>query len=159
MQAIISKILSVIMILVSVIMPAQPNNVEVSVRDITTKSAGLTYDCVNNTGRRIDRPDIKSLEKYVDNEWEEIALPYGRTEIAYFVNPGGDCTESVDFGGLDENFEFYVFYLEEGYYRLTVEYTVFNLFDKGQKGQASATFDVLDADADPQPENIWVDLS
>lgn len=158
MQTVISKILAIIMTLVSIIMPAQPNNVDVSVREVTTNSAGLTYVCVNNTGRKIDRPDIKCLEKYVDGEWEEVDLAYGRTEIAYTVNPGGDCVESVDFGGLDENFEFYNFHLETGYYRLTVEYTVFNAFGKGQRGQASAEFDVLDADADPQPEDVWVDL-
>ena len=155
MKELMSKILVVIMTLVSIIMPAKPDNVEVSVRPVTTESAGLTYECVNNTGRRMDRPDIKSLEKEVDGEWVEVPLVYGRTEIAYYVNPGGNCTESIDLGGLDENGEFYVFYLEEGHYRLTVEYTVFNVFEKGQSGQASAVFDVLDADDET---NIWVDL-
>lgn len=145
MQAIISRIMAVFMTLVSLLLPAQPNNVEVRVKDMTTASVSISYTCINNTGRRMSRPDIKTLEKKVDGEWQEIKISYARTEIAYHVNPGIACSESAVLEEFDENGNIIYNYLEAGEYRLTVYYRIFGIKDKWQDGESSTLFTVTQA--------------
>ena len=146
MTQFISRILAILMTLVSILMPAKPDNVEVTVKDMTTESACITFTCVNNTGRRMDRPEIKMIEKNVDGEWEEVQTGYFMTEIAYYVNPGFSCTESVELCNLDEDFNVIYTHLEPGVYRLTVKYGVLNIREELQNDEASCIFTVTQAE-------------
>lgn len=145
MTAIISRIFAIFMTLVSIILPAQPNNVEVTVRDMTTESAAIVYTCVNNTGRRMNRPDTASIEKNVDGEWQKVTIGLVRTEELYYVHPGYSCTERAEFGTLDNENNYVNQHLDAGEYRLTIYYKIYDLADGRQDGQASTVFTVTQA--------------
>lgn len=142
MKAFISKILAVFMTLISIVLPAEPNNVEFSVHDTTTASTSIVYTCINNTGRRIGRADTVSVEKNVDGQWQETGIDFGRTEIFYYISPGGSSTDSIFFDP-DMSGNNRAQYLEAGEYRLTISYSVYGL--QAQKGQASTVFTVTQA--------------
>lgn len=146
MTAIISRILAIFMTLVSIVLPAQPNNVEVTVRDMTTESAGIVYTCVNNTGRRMDRPDIVSIEKNIDGEWQKVKIGLEITDEFYYVHPGYSCTERAGFGTLDNENNYVNQHLDAGEYRLTIGYRLLNFSEEKQYGKASCVFTVTQAE-------------
>lgn len=138
MTEFISRILAIIMTLISIIMPVKPNNTELTVKEMTAESSTVAFTCVNNTGRRIDRPDVKCIEKKVDGQWKEVDVSFVRTDIGYSVNPGMECTDSVSLCRWNDDTEMpeYVT-LSKGEYRMTVVYAV-----SGTQGQSSAEFTV-----------------
>lgn len=146
MTAIISRIFAIFMTLISIILPAQPNNVEVTVKDMTTQSTSIVYTCVNNTGRRMDRPYIKSIEKNVDGEWQKVSISLTITEEFYCVHPGGSCTEGAGFVSFDENFSEAHEHLEAGEYKLTIGYGISSFSQGRQQGEASCLFTVTEAE-------------
>ena len=138
MTAFISRILAIIMTLISIIMPVKPNNTELTVKEMTAESSTVAFTCVNNTGRRIDRPDVKCIEKKVDGQWKEVDVSFVRTDIGYSVNPGMECTDSVSLCRWNDDTEMHEYVtLSAGEYRLTVVYAV-----SGTQGQSSAEFTV-----------------
>lgn len=63
MSTFFSTILAIFMSILSVILPAKPDNVIVTVRPVTTETAIITFECENNTRRTISRPYVTSIEK------------------------------------------------------------------------------------------------
>ena len=145
MASIINTIISIFLVISTMFLPAKTDRVEITVREITDCDAGITFVCENKTNRKISRPDIVSIEKNVDGNWEKVDIGLGTTDIAYDLYPGQDCTETADFGTLDSDngFEFVPQHLEAGEYRLTISYIVKDfLKGKAEQGQASTLFTV-----------------
>ena len=142
---IISRILTFLLVAFTAVLPMKADGVEITVRDVTTESAAISFVCVNKTNRRIDRPDIEKIEKNIDGKWEKIDIGLGCTEEFYYIYPNQDSTEHFDFGTLDEN-GFVQQYLDEGEYKLTISYKILNPF-KGEKqqGYSSTVFTVTKA--------------
>lgn len=146
MITIISRILTILLIAFTAILPAKPDGVEITVRDVTTESAAISFVCVNKTNRRINRPDIEKIEKNIDGKWEKVDIGLGCTEEFYYIYPNQDSTEHFDFGTLDEN-GFVQQYLDEGEYRLTISYKILNPFRGAlEKGESSVIFTVTKAE-------------
>ena len=136
MSTFFSTILAIFMSILSVILPAKPDNVIVTVRPVTTESAIITFECENNTRRTISRPYVTSIEKKDDNgDWQNINIAYGYTEEAYSIRHGGRAVDSIELGDISETFEG----LEKGVYRINVKYI---LNGDGIWGYASGEFTV-----------------
>ncbi|MBE6786128.1 MAG: hypothetical protein E7538_07860 [Ruminococcaceae bacterium] len=136
MSTIFSTILAIFMSVLSVILPAKPDNVKVTVRPVTTESAIITFECENNTRRTINRPNVISIEKKDENgDWQNANVAYGYTEVAYSIHHGGNAVDSIELGNLFEDFDG----LEKGEYRINVKY---RLNGDGTWGYASGEFTV-----------------
>ena len=144
MSTIINTIISFFLIFSTMFLPAKTDGVEITVKEMTVSSAGITFVCENKTNRKISRPHIVSIEKNVGGNWEKVDIGLGATDIAYDLYPGQDSTESADFGKLDENsFEFINQHLDEGEYKLTISYNLTDyLKGKVEQGYSSAVFTV-----------------
>lgn len=139
MSAFFSTILAIFMSVLSVILPAKPDNVNVTVRPVTTETAIITFECENNTRRTIDRPHVTSIEKKDENgNWQNTDIAYGYTEEAYSIRHGGSAVDSIELGDIFEDFEG----LEKGEYRINVKYI---LYGDGIWGYASGEFTVNEA--------------
>ncbi len=139
MSALFSAVLAILMSIISVILPAKPDDVKVSVRPVTTETAIITFECENNTRRTIHRPYVTSIEKKDENgNWQNTNIAYGYTEEAYSIRHGGSAVDSIELGDSFENFQG----LEEGEYRLIVRYIVEG---DGMIGYASGEFTVTQA--------------
>ncbi len=133
-----SSVLAFFMSVFALFLPAQPENVTVSVRPVTTESAGITYEFENNTRRTINRPDVISIEKSDGNgNWQKVNLALGRTDIAYTLRHGASTVDSAEFGDLYGEYEG----LEKGEYRINLRYT---LQGDGTTAYASGEFTVTD---------------
>ena len=148
MSTIINTLISIVLIFSTMFLPAKADGVEITVKEMTTSAAGITFVCENKTNRKISRPHIVSIEKNVDGNWEKVDIGLGTTEIAYDLYPGQDSIESADFGTLDENsFEFINQHLDEGEYKLTISYNLTDcLKSKVEQGYSSAVFTVTSAE-------------
>ncbi len=136
MSAFFSTIIAIFMSILSVILPAKPDNVKVTVRPVTTETAIITFECENNTRRTIDRPHVTSIEKKDENgNWQNTNIAYGYTEEAYSIRHGGSVVDSIELGDIFEDFEG----LEKGEYRINVKYS---LNGDGTWGYASGEFTV-----------------
>ena len=136
MSAFFSTIIAIFMSILSVILPAKPDNVKVTVRPVTTETAIITFECENNTRRTIDRPHVTSIEKKDENgNWQNTNIAYGYTEEAYSIRHGGSVVDSIELGDIFEDFEG----LEKGEYRINVKYC---LNGDGTWGYASGEFSV-----------------
>lgn len=139
MSAFFSTIIAIFISVLSVILPAKPDNVKVIVRPVTTETAIITFECQNNTRRTIDRPHVISIEKKDENgDWQNANIAYGYTEEAYSIRHGGSSVDSIELGNIFEEFEG----LEKGEYRINVKYI---LHGDGTWGYASGEFTVNDA--------------
>ena len=138
MSAFLSTVLAILMSVLSVVYPAKPENVKVTVRPVTTQSSGIVFECENRTRRTISRPEVVSIEKKDENDnWQSVDVSYGRTEEYYNVAPGVSATDSIILGKFFDEFEGF----EKGEYRLTIEYT---LIADGITAYASGEFTVTD---------------
>lgn len=136
MSAFFSTIIAIFMSILSVILPAKPDNVKVTVRPVTTETAIITFECENNTRRTIDRPHVTSIEKKDEyGNWQNTNIAYGYTEEAYSIRHGGSVVDSIELGDIFEDFEG----LEKGEYRLNVKYIING---DGNWGYASGEFSV-----------------
>lgn len=138
MSAFFSTIIAIFMSILSVILPAKPDNVKVTVRPVTTETAIITFECENNTRRTIDRPYVTSIEKKDENgNWQNTNIAYGYTEEAYSIRHGGSVVDSIEIGDPFEEFKG----LEKGEYRLNVKYIING---DGNWGYASGEFTVAE---------------
>ena len=136
MSTFFSTILAIFMSILSVILPAKPDNVIVTVRPVTTETAIITFECENNTRRTISRPYVTSIEKKDNNgNWQNTNIAYGYTEEAYSIRHSGEAVDSIELGDISETFEG----LEKGVYRINVKYI---LNGDGIWGYASGEFTV-----------------
>lgn len=141
MSTFFSTVLAIIMTLISIIMPAKPNNVKITVRQTTTESSSIVFEVQNNTGRLMSRPHVASIEKKdINGQWQKADFTYGWTEEAYNIYPGMSATDSVFFSTYDPN---YIPPLTKGEYRLTLEYKIGNISGEVVPGTASAEFTVV----------------
>lgn len=139
MSTFFSTILAIFMSILSVILPAKPDNVIVTVRPVTTETAIITFECENNTRRTISRPYVTSIEKKDESgNWQNTNVAYGYTEEAYSIRHGGKAVDSIELGDIFETFEG----LEKGEYRINVKYI---LNGDGLWGYASGEFTVNQA--------------
>ena len=139
MSAFFSTIMAIFMSILSVILPAKPDNVKVTVRPVTTETAIITFECENNTRRTIDRPHVTSIEKKDENgNWQNTNIAYGYTEEAYSIYHGRSSVDSIEIGDPFEEFKG----LEKGEYRLNVKYIING---DGIWGYASGEFTVNEA--------------
>ena len=140
MSAFISNVLAVIMTLISIIMPAKPNNVELTVRKITTESTSISFEIKNNTGRLMGRPNVSLIEKKDENgKWQKADINFGQTEEYYNIYPGMSAVDSV-FLASESPEESSM--LSEGEYRLTVSYRIGTISIETIKGSISSEFTV-----------------
>ena len=136
------------------ILPAQPDNAELTVREVRAGDSGITYEIVNNTRRIIGKPDSFIMEKNIDGYWVEMSdTNIAMTDVAYTVFPGGFLSDTVWIYGFPESDVFpesnplpSVSFddtdgFEQGEYRLTVFYPVKSLKTFVQ-GKATAVFTV-----------------
>ena len=136
MSAFFSTIIAIFMSILSVILPAKPDNVKVTVRPVTTETAIITFECENNTRRTIDRPHVTSIEKKDENgNWQNTNIAYGYTEEAYSIRHGISSVDSIELGDIFEDFEG----LKKGEYRFNVKYVING---DGNWGYASGEFTV-----------------
>lgn len=136
MSTFFSTILAIFMSILSVILPAKPDNVIVTVIPVTTETAIITFECENNTRRTIDRPYVTSIEKKDENgNWQNTNIVCGCTDEAYSIRHGGSAVGSIELGDIFETFEG----LEKGEYRINVKYI---LNGDGICGYASGEFTV-----------------
>ncbi|MGN1348326.1 MAG: immunoglobulin-like domain-containing protein [Acutalibacteraceae bacterium] len=139
MSAFFNTILAIFMSILSVILPAKSNNVNVTVRPVTTETARITFECENNTWRTISRPCVTSIEKKDENgEWQNVNIAFGYTEEYYSIHHGRSAVDSIELGDPFEEFTG----LEKGEYRITVKYI---LIGDGTWGYASGDFTAHDA--------------
>ena len=149
MSSAISKILAVFFTVMSIFLPAQPENVEITIRQVTTESSSLSFELTNNTGRMIGRPLVALIEKQDENgNWQEADVGFGYNEIAYNVYPGQSTSEGVSLAALHGN-DSYI--LEKGLYRITVEYPVKSVLkevlkQKMEKVRVTEEFTVIEAE-------------
>ena len=138
MSAFFSTIIAIFMSILSVILPAKPDNVKVTVRPVTTESTAIVFECENNTRRIIDRPGVASIEKKDENgNWQRVNMNYIFTEEYYAIYPGKSAVDSI--GMLSESFDAYK--LQKGEYRITITYV---LHDENVTGSASGEFTVAE---------------
>jgi len=143
MSSAISKILAVFFTVMSIFLPAQPENVEITIRQVTTESSSLSFELTNNTGRMIGRPLVALIEKQDENgNWQEADVGFGYNEIAYNVYPGQSTTEGIMLTNYPED-DFCT--LEKGLYRLTVEYPVKSILIT-EKVRVTKEFTVIEAE-------------
>ncbi len=115
------------------ILPAQPENLEITVKPVTAETQSITFEIKNNTHRPINKPDF-SFERKVDGEWKNADFIYFIPEDAYVLYPTGTVTEGVHI----ENPES----VTKGEYRLMVSYRVWSNMDSQSKHQKSVIFTV-----------------
>ncbi len=121
MSAFLSTVLAILMSVLSVVYPAKPENVKLTVRPVTTQSAEITFECENYTRRTIDKPTVCAIEKKDENgNWQSVNISYGWTDIGYDLSPGERVVESIIFHSITDEHQA----LEKGEYRLTIEYTL-----------------------------------
>ena len=141
MSTFLSTVLAMIMTLISIIMPAKPNNIKITVRQTTTESSSIVFEVQNNTGRLVSRPHVTLIEKKDGNgQWQKADFTYGWTEEAYNIYPGMSATDSVFFSTHEPD---YTPPLTKGEYRLTLEYKTGNISGELVPGKASAEFTVV----------------
>ncbi len=114
-------------------LPAQPENLEVTVNPVTTETRAISFEIKNNTHRTVGRPTF-SFERNVSGEWEDAGFNYAIPEYGYTLYPTGTETESAYI----ENPEA----LTAGEYRLTVFYRVGTGIKSVSEQQVSVDFTV-----------------
>ena len=123
MSALISKLLILITVLISFIVPGNVNGAVVAVEnDVKTTDSVIEYSVTNDTGLVMeDDTWVETLEIKVGDTWiavPEIDEPSEDAET-FYVNPDATMTDSYNAG----------FFLAPGTYRLTVGYNVVTDFD------------------------------
>ncbi|MBR3816570.1 MAG: hypothetical protein IKJ27_07580 [Clostridia bacterium] len=145
MTAIISKMLIFIFTVASFFTVAQPENVKITVNEVTTESTAVGFTYENKTKKIMSELDSMRLYKSVDDEWEEVDLNYAMPEVAYRTYQNQKVKDSLPLTSYDwENGDGTLHYvkLTEGEYRLTITYRIYE-FSKGwTKATASTTFTV-----------------
>lgn len=140
MTNLISKILTFVVLLVTLVLPANPNNAPVTVKEVTTQSEYISYTYTNRTNKTIDSSSwVSAFEKNVDGEWIPVKFCQAIPEVAYSVFPGKTDSASFD---VEEN-------LTIGQYKLTVSYN-YKTFANNEKhfetatGSSSVIFEVTE---------------
>lgn len=134
MQTFIKKLIAILLSLVSFALTAQPDNVPVTVKDVSAGSEYIVYSYKNTTNKNINSSSwVKSFEKNIDGEWISIEFEQEILEVGYTVMP----TET-------DKGKFKVNDLTAGEYRLTIAYTVIVSNGKSVTGTSSVIFDVTE---------------
>lgn len=144
MTAIISKMLIFIFTVASFFTVAQPENVKITVNEVTTESTAVGFTYENKTKKIMSELDSMRLYKSVDGEWEEVDLNYAMPEVAYRTYQNQKVKDSLPLTNYDIENDGSLYYvkLTQGEYKLTIGYRVYE-FSKGwSKAQASTTFTV-----------------
>lgn len=144
MNAIISRLLAIFFTVFSFFTVAQPQNVEITVKEITTESTSVVFTCKNNTGKIMSEIDYINLEQNVEGEWHKIRVDYYIPEMAYRIYPSETVTKSfrLSFTEFGEPGEVTAtcFNLEKGEYRMTVGYRVYEFFKGWTDAKATTIF-------------------
>ncbi len=137
-SALFGKIIALLLFAVSFIMPASPDNVDISVEVSSSPEQTISVNWQNNTGKGIDIPRYY-IERKEGDFWEEV--PFGEDfggfpDIAatYYPTEGGKFTVKPNQAFGKE--------LQGGTYRITLYYTL--RFSDISEGKASAVFDISD---------------
>lgn len=134
MISFINKVFTIMMILVAFILPAQPDNAPVTVKEVTTQSKHISYTYTNKTNRIIRSSSrVTAFEKNIDGEWTAVEYCQAIPEVAYDVFPGQTDTASFK----AEN-------LTVGEYRLTISYMLFIKSSETVTGNSSVIFEVTE---------------
>lgn len=144
MTAIISKMLIFIFTVASFFTVAQPENVKITVNEVTTESTAVGFTYENKTKKIMSELDSMRLYKSVDGEWEEVDLNYAMPEVAYRTYQNQKVKDSLPLTNYDIENDGSLYYvkLTRGEYKLTIGYRVYE-FSKGwTKAEASTTFTV-----------------
>ncbi len=139
----LSGIVAFIFSLVCLLLPANPDNV-----NLTVKGSGqgtddffdasycfITVNMENRTNRTMNKPDYAVLEKENDGQWIFVSRGNIPQEDFWTIMHGGDTTETFYFWPES------VPSLSPGEYRITVHYSVKNLSSRSD-GKSSAVFTV-----------------
>ncbi len=135
MSVIISKILIILTVLVSFIIPGDVNGATLTVNnEVKSTDAVIEYTYENNTGYVIaDECWVEKLEYKLGDNWVEVSVEDEVEDVAFYVNPGATHSGSYDAGLL----------VPGATYRLTVGYNVVTSFDgTTEVGLATTEFEV-----------------
>lgn len=134
MSAFISKILIIITVLLSFIMPGDVNGATVKVNnEVKSTDSVIEYTYTNETGYVISGDCwVEKLEVKVVDRWVEVPVEDAIRDVAFYVNPGDSYSKSFDAG-----------LLAPGTYKLTIGYNVVTGFSgTTEKGLSSVEFSV-----------------
>ncbi len=135
MSVIISKLLIIITVLFSFIMPGDVNGAVVTVdNEVEALDAVIEYTYTNETGYVIANDCwVEKLEYKLGDNWIEVNVNDTVKETAFYVNPGAAYSGSYAAGTL----------VPGATYRLTIGYNVITAFDGSTEvGLASVEFEV-----------------
>lgn len=135
MSVIISKILIILTVLVSFIIPGDVNGATLTVdNEVKSTDAVIEYTYENNTGYVIANECwVEKLEYKIGDNWVEVKVEDEVEDIAFYVNPGATHSSSYDAGLL----------MPGATYRLTVGYNVVTEFNGATEvGLATTEFEV-----------------
>lgn len=96
---IIPKLISFLLVLVTILMPFAPDGLRLTVAEpVTTSTDTITVVCKNKTNREISFTPDYYLEKKTENGWEkaEFSQGYGVNEISIILAPMLEYTFTVD---------------------------------------------------------------
>lgn len=114
MSDLIYRAVTILIVFVTFLLPAQPNNAPVTVKEVTTQSNRISYTYTNKTNKITDSSSwVSAFEKNVDGEWIPVKYCQAIPEVAYNVFPGRTDSSS-----------FKVKNLTVGEYRLTISYNL-----------------------------------
>ncbi len=139
----LSGIVAFLISVVCLLMPANPDNVSLTVKgngqgadDFFLDSyCFVTVRMENKTNRTMEKPDYAVLEKESDGQWIHISKGNIPQDDFWTMIHGGETTETFYF------FPKSIPALSPGEYRITVHYSVKNLSSKSE-GKSSAVFTV-----------------
>ncbi|MBR6567334.1 MAG: hypothetical protein IKK60_01635 [Clostridia bacterium] len=142
-KAFLSGIVAFIISLSCLLLPANPDNVNLDVKGygsgtddfFLSSYCYVTVNMENKTNRTMEKPDYAVLEKESDGQWIFVSRGNIPQEDFWTMLHGGDTTETFYFWPES------VPPLSPGEYRITVYYSVKSLSAKGD-GQASRVFTV-----------------
>ncbi len=114
-------------------LPAQPENLEITLNPVTTESTSISFEIKNKTNRPVGRPTFY-FEKNVDGKWEKAGFKYAIPEYGYTLTPTATETEGVYI----ENPES----VTAGEYRLNVFYRVGTGITSSSEHQKTVLFTI-----------------
>ena len=135
MSVLISKLLIIITVLISFILPGDVNGAAITVdNEVKATDAVIEYTLTNETGYVIANDSwVEKLEYKLGDNWIEVNVEDAVIETAFYVNPGATYSDSYDAGVL----------VPGATYKLTVGYNVATAFDGATEiGLATVEFEV-----------------
>lgn len=135
MSVLISKVLIIITVLVSFIIPGDVNGAVLTVdNEVKSTEAVIEYTYENKTGYVIANECwVEKLEYKLGENWVNVPVEDEIEETAFYVNPGATHSSSFDAGLL----------MPGATYRITIGYNVITAFDGAtEEGFATTEFEV-----------------